>query len=109
MLALIVLSGIKFVNRASLVFLFAVIAAIFASLIGFLSSNRGGLPDGVVGFLGVFKDNWGSNYGGKDVNGEAQNTSFFVLFALFFPSVTGASTVESPALRMENLTTHSQL
>jgi amino acid transporter len=77
------------VNKAALSFIAAVVVSLLGSLIGLLTSNRSGLPDGVSGFPGNFIANFPPAYDQPDVNGEISNADFFVLFGIFFPSVTG--------------------
>jgi solute carrier family 12 sodium/potassium/chloride transporter 2 len=92
-LALIVVVGTSLVNKAALSFIAAVAIAILSALIGLLSSNRPGLIEGVTGFPGNFAENFPPAYDKPDTNGQvASNVDFFVLFGIFFPSVTGIMT-----------------
>ncbi|KAJ3088209.1 hypothetical protein HK102_009300 [Quaeritorhiza haematococci] len=89
LLASIVMVGIGVVNKASLVFFGAVVTAIAASLFGLLASNRPGMLSGVTGFPGNFAENLSPGYNKPDSNGLVGGVSFFELFGIFFPSVTG--------------------
>jgi hypothetical protein len=67
----------------------SVVIAIVAAFIGLLASNRRGLVEGVIGFPGDFTDNFPPAYDKTDTNGDVGNVDFFLLFGIFFPSVTG--------------------
>ncbi|KAJ3120349.1 hypothetical protein HK098_004672 [Nowakowskiella sp. JEL0407] len=89
-LASIVTIGMNFINRASMLFLSAVILALLAALSGLFASNRPGMVAGVSGFPGNFQQNFAPAYDKPDINGKIYNdVGFFTLFAVFFPSVTG--------------------
>lgn len=89
LIAAITAIGIKTIAKVSFVFFIAVLAALLAALLGLLSSNRAGLIEYIVGFPGNFSSNFGPGYTLPDLNGAVDAVTFFNLFGIFFPSVTG--------------------
>ncbi|KAJ3325822.1 hypothetical protein HDU76_013064 [Blyttiomyces sp. JEL0837] len=89
MVVLIVLIGAQLVNKASIIFFAAVFIALVSSILGLAASNRPGMIDGVIGFPGDIADNLGPGYGKQDVRGNVDSVTFFDLFGIFFPAVTG--------------------
>lgn len=84
--------GIKQMNRFAIVFFFLVCIAITSVIAGLLSSNRSGFSSKeVIGFPGDLGDNFYSGLGKPDLSGAVNPSriTFFTLFAIFFPSVTG--------------------
>ena len=109
---LVVFVGVKYVNKTAFLFLFVVFLSLVGIYIGAWTSPRDSQPDicinadplyqypnnctahggtevpGIPGLgSGVFSDNAGSNY--SDGSGDTEKTSFTILLAIFFPSVTG--------------------
>jgi hypothetical protein len=92
LLTIVSFFGIRYVNRFAQAFLASVLIAIVAILAGLVSSNRSGLKTTeIVGFPGLFGDNFGSGFDEPDLTGaiNPEQVDFYRLFAIFFPSVTG--------------------
>lgn len=92
LLSIIASFGMRHLTRFATVFLFSVVTAIVSIFIGLLASNRDGMPlNEVVGFPGVLSENWPPGYQELDLNGDKPSSTitFFLLFSIFFPSVTG--------------------
>ncbi|KAL4587077.1 hypothetical protein LXL04_011727 [Taraxacum kok-saghyz] len=93
-LVLVVLGGVKMINKVSPVFLMAVIFSILCIMLGILLARRDNRT-GITGLsLDSLRENWGSRYqrtneaGVPDPNGE-KYWNFNALVGLFFPAVTG--------------------
>lgn len=74
----------NYVSRAGIVFLIVTLVSILSIFVGLLFSNlrQDSLPNGITGMsLSNFSENLGSDY--------AEDSSFFVLVAIFFPACTG--------------------
>ena len=76
--------GMKYVSKASFVFLGVALLSIVCIFIGILFSNlrQGSLPDDITGLsFSNFGDNFSSGY--------KKDSSFFILLSIFFPACTG--------------------
>ena len=76
--------GINYVSKAGIVFLIVTFISIFCIFIGILFAGlrEDQVPDGVTGMsFNNFKDNFWSDY--------KEDSSFFMLIAIFFPACTG--------------------
>ncbi|KAJ3385796.1 hypothetical protein HDU92_002848 [Lobulomyces angularis] len=98
LLAGIVFVGIGIVSKAASLFSVAVVLALLGALVGLFASNRPGLVPGIVGFPGNFAENFSPGYNKPDQSDPS--VTFFTLFGIFFPSVTG---ILSGASRSGNL------
>jgi len=75
--------GLKYVSKAAVVFLGAVLVSVLAMYVGIWSAGGRSVPDGFKGITGdTISENWGPDYGGD-------YDSLQTLLAIFFPSVTG--------------------
>ncbi|XP_043663869.1 bumetanide-sensitive sodium-(potassium)-chloride cotransporter isoform X1 [Vespula pensylvanica] len=80
--------GMEWESKAQNFLIAVIVAAIFDFLIGTIigPKNQEQISHGFIGFSWeVFKENWASDYRFS----ENTNQTFFSVFAIFFPSVTG--------------------
>lgn len=80
--------GMEWESKAQNFLIAVIVAAIFDFVIGTIIGPRDEtqIAQGFIGFSSkVFMDNWNSDYRYSENN----NQSFFSVFAIFFPSVTG--------------------